>query len=40
MTNFDFFKIRFLGFYKADEIRGHICTQKGQGFHTYPFVDF
>ena len=33
MMNFDFFKIRFLGFYKAElEIRGHICTQEGQGF--------
>ena len=33
MTIFDFFKIRFLGFYKAErKIRGHIYTQEGQGF--------
>ena len=29
---FDVFKIRFLGFYKAERKSGHICTQEGQGF--------
>ena len=32
MTIFDFFKIRFLGFYKPDLKSGHVCTQEGQGF--------
>ena len=34
MTIFDFFKVRFLGFYKAERKSEDIiiCTQEGQGF--------
>ena len=32
MTIFDFFKIHFVGFYKAELKSENICTQGGQGF--------
>ena len=40
MTIFDFFKVRFLGFYKAERKSEDIFVlRRVRAFHRYPFVD-